>query len=98
MIDPAYFDELAERAKTNKIYQEFQLTALTLAELLGDSKHVSLYMRLAKTHPKQDLFRIAKTIAERPDIGNKGAYFMKVLKEEGYFTKTTHDKKKNRTR
>jgi hypothetical protein len=83
MIDKEYVKALEKRVKTNRIVAEFQDIALQLAELLDDKKHVSLYMKLAKQHSKQTLLQIAKDVAERKQVSRKGAYFMKVLKEQG---------------
>lgn len=75
-----YFDVLRDRSKTSRVYKPHQMTGLDLAELLNDPEHKSLYMRLAKFYDNQELIRIAKSLTERKDIRNKGAYFMKVLK------------------
>lgn len=104
MIDKDYIEKLEKRAQSNRIVKEFQDTALHIAELLNDKKHTALYMRLAKHYPKQLLVRIAASVAERGHIDRKGAYFMKILKEEGHFRKQnntpqiSNDKKKNRHR
>lgn len=104
MIDQDYIEKLEKRAQSNRIVKEFQDTALYIAELLNDKKHTALYMKLAKQHPKQLLMRIAASVAERGHIDRKGAYFMKILKEEGHFRKQnntsqiSNDKKKNRHR
>ena len=75
-----YFKTLKERAKKSRVYKPHQLTGLTLTEILEDPSHKSLYMRLAKDYNNDELLRIAKNLAERKNIENKGAYFMKVLK------------------
>lgn len=78
---PSFLEELRKRGQESKVYKEFQLTGLLLAELLGDEKHKSLYIRLAKTAPKTRLIALAKDVSERRGIKNKGAYFMRVWKE-----------------
>ena len=86
MIDrKEYSDLLHARKKESRVYQSFQATALALAEILEDKDHVSLYMRLAKKYNNQDLIRIAKTVAEKKEIENKGGYFMTVLKKSDFF-------------
>ena len=80
-IDPSYLDEIKKRKKDSKVYKEFQLTGLELAEILGDESHKSLYIKLAKTNPRQRLMAVAKDVADRKDVKNMGAYFMKVWKE-----------------
>jgi len=56
-----------------------------IAEILHDDKHKALYIKLAKERNQNKLLELAKGIAERPNIKNKGAYFMKmvqVIKQE----------------
>jgi hypothetical protein len=74
-----YLEILKERAKTSRVYKKYQLTGLLIAQLLNDEKHKSLYIKLAKKHDSDDLLRIAKEVAERKNVENKGAYFMEVL-------------------
>ncbi|PIR98497.1 MAG: hypothetical protein COT88_01580 [Candidatus Colwellbacteria bacterium CG10_big_fil_rev_8_21_14_0_10_41_28] len=76
---PDYIAELKKRSKDSKVYSEHQLVGLELAEILQDDSHKSLYMKLAKEYSKDKLLRLAKSIAERENVENKGAYFMKVL-------------------
>lgn len=75
-----YIELLKQRAKESRVYTEYQLTGLMLAEILNDEKHKSLYMRLAKKHDKDMLMKLAKDVADRKNIANPGAYFMKMLK------------------
>ena len=75
-----YFGVLKERAKKSRVYTPHQSTGLALAEILEDPSHKSLYMKLSKIYDNSELIRIAKTLADRNNIENKGAYFMKVLK------------------
>ena len=78
-INKEYLPLLTDRAKKSKVYKPHQLTGLSLAELLEDDRHKSLYIKLAKKHDNDYLLRLAKNIAERGNITNKGAYFMKVF-------------------
>jgi hypothetical protein len=78
-INQAYFDELKRRARESRVYSEHQLIGLMLAEILADEKHKSLYMRLAKKYNSDMLLQLAKNVAERKSVDNKGAYFMKLL-------------------
>lgn len=75
-----YFLKLRERKKESRVYTLHQMTGLLLAEILGDSKHKSLYMKLAKQYDNQKLLELAKDISTRESIAHKGAYFMTVLK------------------
>jgi hypothetical protein len=74
-----YLETLKKRAKESRVYSYHQLVGLTLAEILEDDKHKALYMKLAKLHNSDKLLKLAKDVAERKNIKNKGAYFMKLL-------------------
>lgn len=71
-----YFKKLKERAKKSHVYRKYQLIGLEIAQILGDEKHKSLYIKLAKERSAEKLLRLAKEIAERKNVENKGAYFM----------------------
>lgn len=81
MFDADYLDKLKERGKTSHVYQKFQDIGLQLAEILSDTKHKALYIKLAKQYDDSLLLSLAKDTAERGNVANKGAYFMKVLHE-----------------
>ena len=74
-----YFNQLAKRSKKSRIHQPYQLMGLNLAEILGDRKHKSLYIKLAKKYNTDKLLQLAKSVAEKNYVNNKGAYFMKLL-------------------
>lgn len=74
-----YIKTLKERSKTSKVYRKYQLVGLELAELLRDPEHKALYIKLAKERDQQKLLSLAKDIAEKENVKNKGAYFMRVL-------------------
>ncbi len=76
-----YLQTLKDRAKTSKVYRRFQLDGLEISQILSDEKHKSLYIKLAKQYEPQALRRIAKEIAENPNVRSKGAYFMTRLKD-----------------
>lgn len=76
-----YFLTLKERKDESKIYKPYQLIGLQIADILNDRAHKSLYIKLAKTRNNTFLLSLARRIAERRDIENMGAYFMKMLKE-----------------
>lgn len=82
-ISGDYIKTLAKRAKESRVYKPFQSTGLELAEILDDQKNKAIYMRLSKIYDNQELIRKARDVAERKSIENKGAYFMKMLKEIG---------------
>jgi hypothetical protein len=75
-----YLKELKRRAKESRVYKKYQLIGLEIAKLLDDEKHKSLYIKLAKERGTELLLGLAKEIAERANIKNKGAYFMTCLK------------------
>ena len=78
-----YIKKLRERGAKSHIYRKHQLTGLTLSKILQDEKHKILYMRLAQMYDETELTSLAKRIAERDGIRNKGAYFMKLLDSVG---------------
>ena len=43
-----------------------------------DERHKALYIKLAKENDAERLLALAKDIAERKNVQNKGAYFMRV--------------------
>ena len=77
-----YLERLKERGKTSRVYREYQLVGLMVAEVLGDEKHKSLYIKLARKHGSERMLQLAKSVAERKGVRNKGAYFMKLLEIE----------------
>jgi hypothetical protein len=82
MLDSAtYVEKLKQRAKDSHVYRKFQLMGLEISQILGDEKHKALYIKLAQQGDGDDLMKIAKDVAERKNIQNKGAYFMKILSE-----------------
>ena len=82
MIADHYLAELKKRAKRSRVYKKHQLTGLEIAWLLGDEKHKTLYMKLAKKHRDDYLLRLAKSIAEKKNVRNRGAYFMTLLEKK----------------
>lgn len=94
MENKDYLKTLKERSKKSRVYKNYQFIGLAIAQLLNDEKHKSLYIKLAKEHNQSHLLGIAKDVAERKNIKNKGGYFMKVLaKTHPYLLKNL--KKKN---
>jgi hypothetical protein len=76
----AYIKKLRDRARESHIYRKYQLLGLEIAHALGDERHKSLYIKLAKERGGERLLRLAKEIAERRGVKNRGAYFMTLLK------------------
>ncbi|MEK7640980.1 MAG: hypothetical protein AAB389_03210 [Patescibacteria group bacterium] len=77
-----YLRELSRRSSESRAYEPHQLTGLEIANILEDWEHKSLYIKLAKKHGESEMLRLAKTVAENKEVRNKGAYFMKILKNQ----------------
>jgi hypothetical protein len=76
-----YLKELKRRKTESRVYKKYQLFGLEMARILRDEKHKSLYIKLAKDNNAEKLLRLAKEIAEKDNVKNKGAYFMACLKK-----------------
>lgn len=75
-----YIKRLDKRAGESHVYRSYQLIGLELADILRDARHTSLYIKIAKDHKDhQRLLILAKDIAGRPAVKNRGAYFMRLL-------------------
>ena len=74
-----YLSTIAQRKKESHIHREFQFIGLEVAQMLGDIAHKALYIKLAKIYGKDRILPLAKDVADRRGIRNKGAYFMKLL-------------------
>jgi len=81
MKEDNYLQTLKERAQKSRVYKSYQFVGLTIAQVLKDDKHKSLYIKLAKKHSGDHLLAIAKDVAQRKKVANKGAYFMRVLEK-----------------
>ena len=76
-----YLQKLRKRGVESRVYKKYQLIGLEIARVLEDKSHNSLYIKLAKNGNAQELLRLAKDVAERRGIKNKGAYFMVLIKK-----------------
>ena len=81
-LDISYIKKLKKRGMESHIYRKYQLMGLEIAQILEDEKHKSLYIKLAKECDGERMRQLAKEVAERRGVKNKGAYFMKVIKME----------------
>lgn len=81
-LSEEYMAKLRQRAKESHVYRKYQLLGLEIAQALGDEKHKALYIKLAKERNGETLLRLAKDIAERRNVKNKGAYFMRIISGE----------------
>jgi hypothetical protein len=77
-----YKELLQKRAKQSKVYSSHQMIGLMIAEALEDREHKALYIKLAKNEDSDKLLKLAKSVAEKKDVRNKGAYFMRVWQME----------------
>ncbi len=75
-----YLRNLKERAQNTRVTTSHQLIGLSIATTLRDMEHRALYIKLAKEGNPDYLLSLAKSIAEKPDIKNHGAYFMRLVK------------------
>ncbi|MEI6533411.1 MAG: hypothetical protein WCO06_06260 [Candidatus Roizmanbacteria bacterium] len=73
------------------ISREFQAFGCHLAEKLEDSKHKSLYIKLAKTLPRPVLEKALQFVSDAK-ANNKGALFMWKLRELGIVGKRPEKK------
>lgn len=83
-----YLKGLQERGKESHIYHSHQSVGLEIAAILRDLEHKSLYIKMAKAHNPDRLLSLAKSVAEKRDVKNPGAYFMKLV--QGVKQETTH--------
>lgn len=81
-IAGSYLQELRRRSEESHAYKSYQLTGLEIANILEDWEHKSLYIRLAKDRGESRMMQLAKEVAEKKNVENKGAYFMMVIKSE----------------
>jgi len=82
-LKAVYLKELTRRAKESHVYKKYQLLGLEISQILNDEKHKSLYIKLAKEKNGDRLRTLAKDVADRKNIKNRGAYFMTLLKANG---------------
>ena len=69
-----YLSNLRARSKNTRVTTSHQLMGLMIATTLRDLDHRALYIKLAKEGNPDYLLSLAKSIAEKPDIKNHGAY------------------------
>lgn len=81
-LKESYLAELRRRAKESHVYRKYQLMGLEIATALGDEKHKTLYIKLAKEGDADRMLALAKDVAVRGSVKNKGAYFMAILRKE----------------
>ncbi len=77
-----YKELLQKRAKQSKVYSSHQMIGLMIAEALEDQEHKALYIKLAKNGDSDKLLKLAKSVSEKKDVKNRGAYFMRIWQME----------------
>jgi len=80
-VGSGYLEKIKERMGESRVYRDFQMIGLEVAEILDDTAHKALYIKLAKRVGGEAMLGLAKDVAQRQGIKNKGAYFMKLLSE-----------------
>lgn len=78
----SYLERIKERAKKSRIYSRHQMIGLMVADILEDSPHKALYMKIARAGNGEKMLYIAKSVAENSKVKNKGAYFMRLWQLE----------------
>ncbi|MDO8516363.1 MAG: hypothetical protein Q7S28_03875 [bacterium] len=79
MLDrEAYIKDLKVRSKESRAYSKHQAIGAEIGEVLQDIKHTALYIKLAKEGDPEGLLALAKDVAQRTGVSNKGAYFMRL--------------------
>jgi len=73
-------DEIKNPDRPKNLSREFQVFGVYLAESLDDTKHYSLYIKLAKEKPRQ-ILEEARNFVKDAKARNKARLFMWKLKE-----------------
>lgn len=67
--------------RPKNLSQEFQVYGVWLAETLNDTKHYSLYIKLAKVYPRQLLEQALNFVKDARKVKSKGRLYMWKLKQ-----------------
>ena len=87
MFKESYLESLKKRASTTRVFKKHQLFGLQIASLLHDEEHRSLYMKLAKEKNAASLMQMARDVADRRTVKNKGGYYMRLLQKNNLLSK-----------
>lgn len=74
-------EDTQKQKRAKNISQEFQLFGVYLAESLDDTKHYSLYIKLAKTYDRVLLEEALSFVKGSTTVKSKGKLFMWKLKQ-----------------
>ena len=80
ILDDPVFAKASTGEAKRYVTREFQDYGVRLAEELGDMKHKSLYIKLAKTVDRAKLETVRRFVIDS-NADNKGALFMWKLKD-----------------
>ncbi len=69
-------DEIRFKDRPKNLTKEFQVYGVYLAETLGDTKHYSLYIKLAKNMPREILESALNFCKDYRSAKSKGRLFM----------------------
>ena len=88
-----YIKNLKIRSTSSHAHTKHQLLGLEIAEVLHDRPHRSLYIKLAKNWDGNELLRLARDVADRVAVRNRGGYFMRIIAEDEDIKKILQQKK-----
>lgn len=74
-------NETKFKERPKNLSQEFQVYGVYLAEILGDTKHYSLYIKLAKQYDRNLLEQALNFVKDANKVKSKGRLFMWRLKQ-----------------
>lgn len=74
-------NETKFKDRPKNISKEFQVYGVYLAEVLGDTKHYSLYIKLAKEYDRGLLESVLTFVKDASSARSKGRLFMWRLKQ-----------------
>ncbi len=74
-------DKFKDQKRQTNSSTEHQIYGVYLGDTLGDTKHYSLYIKLAKTYPRKILEDALSYVKDYPNANSKGKLFMWKVKQ-----------------
>lgn len=74
-------DKFKDQKRQTNNSTEHQIYGVYLGDTLSDTKHYSLYIKLAKTYPRKILEDALSYVKDYPNAKSKGKLFMWKVKE-----------------
>lgn len=74
-------DKFKDQKRQTNSSTEHQIYGVYLGDTLGDTKHYSLYIKLAKTYPRKILEDALSYVKDYPNAKSKGKLFMWKIKQ-----------------